>query len=174
MRAMAHEEYESLKGQLSEALDTAFPKLLVPASADTSRLSAYIELNAGVGGDEASLFLGDLMNMYLRLSEVLSWAATVVSSNETDSGGVKNAILEVRGEKAYDTLRWESGVHRVQRVPATETRGRTHTSTVAAVVCIRYHNWNPYGVKLILIRSYLYQRMKRLLKRATSYIQWPT
>jgi peptide chain release factor 1 len=94
-----------------------------------------MELKAGVGGSEANLFLGDVMRMYLRLSQSLKWKATVVTSLETNEGGVKTAILEVKGEGTYDALRWESGVHRVQRVPATEASGRVHTSTVAVVVC---------------------------------------
>jgi peptide chain release factor 1 len=93
-----------------------------------------MELKSGVGGSESSLFLGEMMRMYTRLANEIGWKVSVVASNETENGGVKDAVLEVEGEGAYDTLRWESGVHRVQRVPATETSGRTHTSTVAVVV----------------------------------------
>ncbi|KAH8105421.1 peptide chain release factor 1 [Cristinia sonorae] len=134
MQAMAQEEYTTLNEKLNASLETTFPKLLVPASEDTSKLSAYIELKAGVGGSEATLFVDDLMRMYLRLALSMNWTASVVSSSEVDGGGFRDAILEIRGLNAYDTLRWESGVHRVQRVPATETKGRTHTSTVAVIV----------------------------------------
>ncbi|TCD69204.1 hypothetical protein EIP91_008500 [Steccherinum ochraceum] len=134
MRAMAEEEYTTLNDKLSTALQTTFPKLLVPASDDTSKLSAYVELKAGVGGSEASLFVDDLMRMYLRLSQSMQWDATVVSASEIDGGGFRDAMLEVRGTNVYDSLRWETGVHRVQRVPATETKGRTHTSTVTVMV----------------------------------------
>ena len=131
---MAEEEFTTLSENLSTALDDTFPKLVLPSSEDTSKLSAYIELKAGVGGSEASLFVEDLMRMYLRLSQYTNWTTTTVSLSEIDGGGVRDALLEVRGENAYDQLRWESGVHRVQRVPATETKGRTHTSTVAVIV----------------------------------------
>jgi peptide chain release factor 1 len=94
-----------------------------------------MELKSGVGGSEASLFLADLLRMYLRLSIGRRWKATVVAQNDSDGGGIKDAIVEIKGEGAYDALRWESGVHRVQRVPATEASGRVHTSTVAIVVC---------------------------------------
>ncbi|THH32159.1 hypothetical protein EUX98_g2008 [Antrodiella citrinella] len=134
MRAMADEEYTTLSAKLTTALETNFPKLLVPATEDTSALSAYVELKAGVGGSEATLFVNDLMNMYLRVSQSMEWTANIVSSSEVDGGGFRDVIIEVRGNSAYDTLRFETGVHRVQRVPATETKGRTHTSTVAVLV----------------------------------------
>lgn len=133
MRAMASEEYNSLTQSLTETVEKTFPALLIPPST-TSHLSALFELKSGVGGSEASLFLGDMMRMYLRLANAHRWKADVVASNDADGGGVKDAIVEIKGEGAYDALRWESGVHRVQRVPATETSGRIHTSTVAAVV----------------------------------------
>ena len=94
-----------------------------------------MELKAGVGGDEASLFVSDLLRMYGRVAETNRWNVEVIAKEETESGrGTKNAVLEVRGEGAYDALRWESGVHRVQRVPETERSGRVHTSTAAVVV----------------------------------------
>jgi len=97
-------------------------------------MSALLELKSGVGGSEASLFLGDLLRVYLRYAEAMKWKAEIVEKNESDGGGVRDAIVEVKGVGAYDGLKWESGVHRVQRVPATESKGRVHTSTVAAVV----------------------------------------
>lgn len=96
-----------------------------------------MELKSGVGGSESSLFLSHLLRMYLRLANVNRWNATVVGTNELDSGGTKDAIVEIKGQGVYDLLQWESGVHRVQRVPATETKGRVHTSTVAIVVSTR-------------------------------------
>lgn len=94
-----------------------------------------MEFKAGVGGSESALFVGELMRMYMRLAQGLGWHAEVIMSNDTDAGGVKDAIVEIKGkERVYDTLRWESGVHRVQRVPATEANGRVHTSTVAVLV----------------------------------------
>jgi len=97
-------------------------------------LSALVELKAGVGGSESSLFVAELLRMYGRFSRLNDWEPTVLSNSESDGRGFKDAILEVKGIGAYDALRWESGVHRVQRVPATEASGRVHTSTVAAVV----------------------------------------
>jgi peptide chain release factor 1 len=134
MRALAAEEHDFLSKSLSEIVETTFPTLLIPPST-TSHLSALMELKSGVGGSEASLFLADLLRMYLRLAIGRRWKATVVAQNDSDGGGIKDAIVEVKGEGAYDALRWESGVHRVQRVPATEASGRVHTSTVAIVVC---------------------------------------
>jgi len=133
MRVLAAEEHDSLSKSLSEIVETTFPAFLVPTSA-TSHLSALMELKAGVGGSEASLFLADLLRMYLRLANGRYWKATVVAQNVSDGGGIKDAIVEIKGEGAYDALRWESGVHRVQRVPATESSGRVHTSTVAIII----------------------------------------
>ena len=100
-------------------------------------MSALIELKAGVGGSESSLFCADLLRMYTRYAHARGWAPAVVSANASDQGGFKDAILEITGAGAYEALRAESGVHRVQRVPATESSGRVHTSTVAAVVSLR-------------------------------------
>jgi peptide chain release factor 1 len=133
MRSLAVAEYDNLISTLSRHLTTVFPDLLVPKST-TAHLSAIIELKSGVGGSEASLFLSDLLRMYLRLANSAKWTSHIISSNSVDGGGVKDTIVEIRGAGSYDALRWESGVHRVQRVPTTETSGRVHTSTVAVVV----------------------------------------
>ncbi|KAF8876655.1 hypothetical protein BD779DRAFT_155483 [Infundibulicybe gibba] len=133
MRLLAADEYTSLIENLSNTLSQTFPGLLTPPS-PTAQLPAFLELKAGVGGSEATLFLGNLLRMYTRLAAARGWAAKVVGMNEVDGGGIRDAVLEVRGEGVYDALRWESGVHRVQRVPATEASGRVHTSTVAIVV----------------------------------------
>ncbi|KAF8154621.1 peptide chain release factor 1 [Crassisporium funariophilum] len=133
MRSLASDEFHDLSNTLTDTLHTTFPALLVPPS-PTRHLSALMELKSGVGGSESSLFLSDLLRMYQRLANDADWKATVVGKNATDAGGIKDAIVEIKGQGVYDALRWESGVHRVQRVPATETSGRTHTSTVAIVV----------------------------------------
>lgn len=133
MRGLASDEYNMLYGTLSTHLSTTFPSLLVPPSS-TRTLSALVELKAGVGGSEAALFLADLLRVYTRYSDSRGWRSTMVQSSEGVSGGFKEAILEIKGDGAYDTLRWESGVHRVQRVPATEANGRVHTSTTAVIV----------------------------------------
>ena len=138
MRALAVEEHNSLTNSLTELVETTVPSLLVPPST-TSHMSAMLDLKSGVGGSEASLFLADLLRMYLRLANVRGWKASVVSQNDaSDGGGLKDALVEVKGEGAYEALRWESGVHRVQRVPATEASGRVHTSTVAVIVSLLY------------------------------------
>ncbi|KAG5337256.1 hypothetical protein C0989_010045 [Termitomyces sp. Mn162] len=133
MRALATEEHKELSSSLNTLTETTIPSLLIPPSA-TAKLSAMLELKSGVGGSESSLFLSDLLRMYLRLANVQQWQTAVVSQNENEGGGIKDAIVEVKGDGAYDVLRWESGVHRVQRVPATEASGRVHTSTVAVIV----------------------------------------
>ncbi|RPD61963.1 peptide chain release factor 1 [Lentinus tigrinus ALCF2SS1-7] len=133
MRSMAEEEYASLSDNMTQMVENTFPSLLVPPS-DTAHLSAIIELRAGVGGSESALFTADLVRMYTRTAQSQGWTATMLGSNVLETGGMRDAIMEVKGEGAYDALRWESGVHRVQRVPATETNGRVHTSTVSAMV----------------------------------------
>lgn len=117
-----------------DGLLNELPRLLLPQTESTSHLSALLELKIGVGGTESSLFLTDMLRMYTRYSATKNWVVTTISMNENDAGGAKEAIIEVKGRGSYDALRWESGVHRVQRVPATESGGRTHTSTVAAIV----------------------------------------
>jgi peptide chain release factor 1 len=134
MRSLALDEYNSLTATLTQCLESTFPSLLVPPST-TSHLSALMEMKSGVGGSESSLFLSDLLRMYQRLANVNRWKAQVVAQNDNDGGGTKDAIIEIKGDGVYDALRWESGVHRVQRVPATESSGRVHTSTVSIVVC---------------------------------------
>lgn len=134
LRDMAVEENLALNSTLTWLVETEIPSLLLPPST-TSHLSAIIDLKSGVGGSEASLFLADLLRMYQRLVNSRGWEASLISQNDaTEGGGVKDALLEIRGEGAYDVLRWESGVHRVQRVPTTESSGRVHTSTVAVIV----------------------------------------
>jgi peptide chain release factor 1 len=140
MRSLASDEFKVLSTMLSQQIDTVFPRLLIPPSA-TAHLSALIELKSGVGGSESSLFLAELLRMYTRLANSMKWKTQLLTSNELDvvGGGVKDAILEIDGQGSYDTLRWESGVHRVQRVPATEASGRVHTSTVAVLVSSFIH-----------------------------------
>jgi peptide chain release factor 1 len=135
LRALAADEQTELLSTLQKLASETFPSLLIRASS-TSSYGAMIELKAGVGGSESALFLSDLSRMYTRFATTNKLTCEWVNKNELEGprGGIKDAILEVKGEGAYDALRWESGVHRVQRVPATETQGRVHTSTVAVVV----------------------------------------
>lgn len=133
MRSMAEEEYATLSQSINALVENTFPSLLVPPS-KTAKLSAIIELRAGVGGSESALFTADLVRMYTRAAQEMGWDVSLISSNILEAGGMKDAIMEVKGQGAYDALRWESGVHRVQRVPATEANGRVHTSTVSVMV----------------------------------------
>ncbi|KAJ1305408.1 hypothetical protein OPQ81_000420 [Rhizoctonia solani] len=135
LRALAADEQTESVAKLKTLASETFPSLLLRASS-TSAYGAAIELKAGVGGSEAALFLGDLARMYTRFAATHKYSCEWVNKNEMEGarGGIKDAILEIKGEGSYDALRWESGVHRVQRVPATETQGRVHTSTVAVVV----------------------------------------
>lgn len=133
LRLLAAEDDQTFTETLRNLVETVFPSLIIPPS-KTAHMSALMELKAGVGGSESNLFLSELMRMYLRYAQSVKWKATSVSSLDTPEGGVKNAVIEFKGPGAYDSLRWESGVHRVQRVPATEASGRVHTSTVAVVV----------------------------------------
>jgi peptide chain release factor 1 len=127
------EEYEALTTIMSNHLKSVFPSLLVPLSS-TAHLSSLIEIKSGVGGSESSLFVADLMRMYLRFASATKRSTQIISSTDSNDGGIKYVIIEVKGRGSYDDLRLETGVHRVQRVPATEASGRVHTSTVAVLV----------------------------------------
>ncbi len=132
MRAMAEEERAELKERL-EKLDHELRIALLPRdAADDS--SAIIEIRAGTGGDEAALFAGDLLGMYQRYCQLQGWKTEILSLSESDLGGFKEAMLEVEGRGAYAKLKFESGVHRVQRVPETENQGRIHTSAATVAV----------------------------------------
>ena len=132
MRGMAEQERADLRSQL-ETLDRDLKIQLLPKdAADAS--SAIVEIRAGTGGDEAALFAGDLLGMYQRYCALQGWKTEIMSLSESDLGGYKDATLEVAGRGAYAKLKFESGVHRVQRVPATETQGRIHTSAATVAV----------------------------------------
>src|SRR6478752_3167610 len=132
MRGMAEQERADLRGRLA-ALDRALQIQLLPRdAADAS--SAIVEIRAGTGGDEAALFASDLLGMYQRYCGLQGWKTEIMLLSESDLGGYKDATLEVSGRGAYAKLKFESGVHRVQRVPATETQGRIHTSAATVAV----------------------------------------
>jgi peptide chain release factor 1 len=132
LRSMAEEERATLKARIAD-LERELQILLLPKdAADAS--SAIIEVRAATGGDEAALFAGDLVGMYQRYAQLQGWKAELMSLSESDLGGIKEAVLDVQGRGAYAKLKFESGVHRVQRVPVTEAGGRIHTS--AATVAI--------------------------------------
>ncbi|HEY6977549.1 MAG TPA: peptide chain release factor 1 [Chitinophagaceae bacterium] len=145
-------ELEEKKG----ALEKYLTKLLIPKDPQDDK-NAVLEIRAGTGGDEASLFAGDLLNMYLRYCAKKGWKASVVSESEGTVGGYKEVVVEVQGEDVYGTLKFESGVHRVQRVPETETQGRVHTSAATVAVMPEAEEidfeLNPADVKMETARS---------------------
>jgi peptide chain release factor 1 len=132
MKAFVREEARRLESQ-RDAIFTDLKELLRPRDPNDDR-NVIVEVRAGTGGEEASLFAGELMRMYLRYAERRHWKHEVMNTNETDLGGIKEVTFEVKGSGAYSKLKWESGVHRVQRVPVTETGGRIHTSTATVAV----------------------------------------
>ncbi len=132
MADLATEELKDLREQ-RDALLERVRLLLVPKDPNDEK-SVIVEVRAGTGGDEAALFAADLFRMYTRYAERHRWKVDVVSATETDGGGFREVIFEVQGRGAYSHLRYESGVHRVQRVPATESQGRIHTSTASVAV----------------------------------------
>ena len=130
---------EMAKMQLDEA-QTRLPQLeeeikfmLIPKDPEDAK-NVMVEIRAGTGGDEASIFAGDLYRMYTKYCDAKGWRTSVVDMNEGTSGGFKEVIFEVTGEDVYGTLKFEAGVHRVQRVPQTETQGRVHTSAATVMV----------------------------------------
>ena len=132
MAELAADELTSLREQ-EETLNSRIRTLLVPKDPNDEK-DVIVEVRAGTGGDEAALFAADLFRMYTRYAERNRWKAEVLSATETDGGGFREVIFGVHGKGAYSHLRYESGVHRVQRVPATERQGRIHTSTASVAV----------------------------------------
>jgi peptide chain release factor 1 len=129
---MARGETEELEGELAE-LDAKLFELFIPKDPNDEK-DAIFEIRAGTGGDEAALFAGDLFRMYTRYAERLGWKVEVLSSNETAGGGFKEVIAMIDGRDVFSRFKYERGVHRVQRVPTTESQGRIHTSTVTVAV----------------------------------------
>jgi peptide chain release factor 1 len=130
--ALADDELRTLRAR-RESLLSQIKLLLVPKDPNDDK-NVIVEIRAGTGGDEAALFAADLFRMYTRYAERRRWKVEVLSSTETDGGGFREIIFEVSGRGAYSHLRYESGVHRVQRVPVTESQGRIHTSTASVAV----------------------------------------
>lgn len=132
LRQLASEELEQARKKIA-ALEEQIRVLMLPRDPEDDA-NAIVEIRAGTGGDEASLFAGDLYRMYTRYCERKGWRVSVADFNEGNTGGFKEIIFEVEGEGAYGLLKYESGVHRVQRVPQTEAQGRIHTSAASVVV----------------------------------------
>jgi peptide chain release factor 1 len=132
MRAMAQEELTALEPRLEE-IESALKVLLLPKDPNDEK-NVIVEIRAGTGGDEASLFVAEVFRMYLRFAEQHRWKVEVLSESESAVGGLKELIALIEGERVYSQMKYESGVHRVQRVPETETQGRVHTSAITVAV----------------------------------------
>lgn len=132
LRMMAQDELTAAQNKIPE-LEEEIKLLLIPADPEDEK-NAIVEIRAGTGGDEAAIFAGDLYKMYSRYCEHKGWNVSVTTMNEGAAGGFKEIVMAVSGEGVYGTLKYESGVHRVQRVPATETQGRVHTSAATVAV----------------------------------------
>jgi peptide chain release factor 1 len=132
LREMVHEELRVLEGR-RDGLDEEIPRLLIPKDPNDEK-NVLLEIRAGTGGEEAALFASEIFRMYTRFAEAQGWKIDVVSNTRSGQGGIKELIAIVEGHRVYSKLRYESGVHRVQRVPATEASGRIHTSAVTVAV----------------------------------------
>jgi peptide chain release factor 1 len=132
MRRMASEELQSLESR-RHVLETQVVELLCPEDEGNNK-NSFIEIRAGTGGSEAALFAGDLLRMYIKFAEAKGLRTELIESHETGIGGIKEAVVLVEGKGAFGFFKYESGVHRVQRVPATEANGRIHTSTATVAV----------------------------------------
>jgi peptide chain release factor 1 len=132
MKVLGEEEIYAAKNRI-EALEGELQRLLLPKDPNDER-NVFLEVRAGTGGDESALFAGDLLRMYMRYAERNRWRTELVSASESDLGGYKEAIVRIEGAGAYSKLKFESGGHRVQRVPETEAQGRIHTSAATVAV----------------------------------------
>jgi len=132
MREMAETEAQRIKLRL-EVLEAELKLLLLPKDPLDDK-NSILEIRAGTGGDEAALFCADLFRMYTRFAERIGWRVEILDASPTDTGGYKEVIASISGERVFSKLKWEAGVHRVQRVPATEAQGRIHTSAVTVAI----------------------------------------
>lgn len=132
IREMAREQLDNARREIP-VMEEEIKLLLIPADPEDSK-NAILEIRGGTGGDEAAIFAGDLCKMYMKYCESKGWSVAVTSASEGAAGGYKEIVLSVTGDSVYGTLKYESGVHRVQRVPATETQGRVHTSAATVAV----------------------------------------
>ncbi|NMG28753.1 peptide chain release factor 1 [Aromatoleum evansii] len=156
MRELAEMEMAACAERIS-ALEDELQRALLPRDPDDER-NLFLEIRAGTGGDEAALFAGDLLRMYTRYAERQRWKVEIVSASESDLGGYKEVIARVIGAGAYSKLKFESGGHRVQRVPATETQGRIHTSACTVAVMpeadeLEAVNINPADLRIDTFRA---------------------
>lgn len=131
-REMAKQDLEQLENEKTQ-IEEELKKLLIPKDPEDEK-NVMLEIRAGTGGDEASIFAGDLLRMYTRFCELKGWDVSLVNASEGTAGGYKEIVIEITGNNVYGTLKFESGVHRVQRVPKTEAQGRVHTSAASVAV----------------------------------------
>jgi len=155
VRAVAREEMPQLQAKLDE-LNERLKILLLPRDPNDER-SVILEVRAGAGGDEAGLFAAELLRMYLRYAERKGWKSTLMDSSDNAAGGIKDASVTIEGDGVFSYLKYESGVHRVQRVPATEAQGRIHTSTATVSVMPEAEDVdvhiNPADIQMDVMRS---------------------
>lgn len=155
LRQMAQEEYDTELGTLS-ALESEIQILLLPKDESDDR-NVIVEIRSGAGGEEAALFAHSLHRMYSMYAERQGWAQNIISINETELGGIKEITFSLSGERVYAKMKFESGVHRVQRVPETESQGRVHTSTVTVAVLQEVEEveleLNPADLRIDVFRS---------------------
>lgn len=152
---LAKEELKELE-QRKPILEDEIKILLLPKDPNDDK-NIYIELRAGTGGDEAAIFVGDLFRTYIKYAENQGWKSEIMNSSESESGGYKEMVFLVKGDSVYSKMKFESGVHRVQRVPATESQGRVHTSAITVAVIPEVDDIeieiNPNDLKIDVMRS---------------------
>lgn len=155
MREFLNGEIERLEGHL-EALAQRLQIMLLPKDPNDDK-DIMLEVRAGTGGDEANIFVGDLMRMYLRYASTVGWQASILSKSENEIGGFSEVVIAIKGDNVYSALKYESGVHRVQRVPVTESQGRVHTSAATVAVMPEVEDINieirPEDIEIITARS---------------------
>ena len=155
MKEMANEELKELRAR-KEELDNELPILLLPRDPNDDK-NVIVEIRGGVGGEEAALFAGDLFRMYSRYAENQGWRVSLIDANATEIGGFKEVTFTVEGDGAYSKLKYESGTHRVQRVPATESSGRIHTSPVPVAVLPEVEDTEEVKINMAEVRVDTYR-----------------
>lgn len=155
MKEMANEELKELRAR-KEELDNELPILLLPRDPNDDK-NVIVEIRGGVGGEEAALFAGDLFRMYSRYAENQGWRVSLIDANATEIGGFKEVTFTVEGDGAYSKLKYESGTHRVQRVPATESSGRIHTSAVTVAVLPEVDDTEEVKINMAEVRVDTYR-----------------
>ena len=148
---LAKEEIKENNERISE-IEIELKNLLIPVDENDDK-NVFVEVRAGTGGDEAALFVGDLYRMYLRLAERNRWKSDLISSRESEQGGFKEVVIKISGENVYKKLKFESGIHRVQRVPSTESQGRIHTSACSVAVLVEIEDVEEVEIDKSEIRT---------------------